>query len=256
MILAIDCGNTHVTIGCMDQNATPVQVFRLSSDPRETEFGYAATVKQILDMSGISPNEIDGIAISSVVPPLTDTLVRAARLLCPAEPLVVGAGVKSGLHLAVNDPGTVASDLVVTAVAAKNRYPLPAIIADLGTATTVTAVDQGGRFIGGAILPGVKLSLDALTKETALLPQIDLHAPKNAIAGDTVECMRSGIIYGNAGAVDALIDRFLAELKVDQATLIATGGLASAIAPYCKHSLIQDEHLALYGLALIWKKNR
>ncbi len=256
MILAIDCGNTHIKCGCMSAEQEPSLVFRLPTDRLQTDFGYAATVRQILEMSHISTSELEGAILSSVVPPMTDTLVRAVQLLIGQAPIVVGAGVKTGLHIAVNDPGTVAADLVVSAAAAKALYPLPAVIVDMGTATTVTAVDKNGRFIGGAILPGVKLSLDALAEKTALLPHIELHAPKNAIGSDTVECMKSGILYGNAGAVDALLDRFSDALQNADISFVATGGLASTIIPHCRHTLALDENLSLKGLYLIWEKNK
>ncbi len=255
MILTVDCGNTHVTLGCIETLDQPISVFRLPTDVRETSFGYAAKIKQVLEMGGIDPLALEGSALSSVVPPMTQALSEALCILCGKVPLVIGAGVKTGLHIAVNDPGTVASDLVVSAVALKALYPLPAIAVDMGTATTVTAVDAGGKFIGGAILPGVILSLDALSQKAALLPQIDLCAPKSAIGANTVDCMRSGAVYGAAGSVDGLIDRF-EESMGTPASIVATGGVAPSIVPHCKHALTLDETLTLKGLYLIWEKNK
>ncbi len=255
MILAIDCGNTHITLGCVDSLGTAFPVFRIPTDLCETEFGYAAKIKQILELEGVSPDTLCGVAISCVVPPVTDTLVRAAQKLTHKTPLVVGAGVKTGLHICINDPGTVASDLVVAGVAAKAEYPLPCVIADMGTATTLTVIDEKGRFIGGAILPGTKLSLDALAHKTALLPLTDMSSPKNVIGTNTVDCMKSGIIYGAAGALDGLLDRFEEQLG-SIASIVATGGLASTVAPHCRHTLKIDETLLLRGLRLIWDKNQ
>ncbi len=255
MLLTVDCGNTHITLGCVKKLEEPIAVFRLPTDARETAFGYAAKIKQILEMGGIVPSDLEGAALSSVVPPVTPPLSEALRILCGKAPLVIGAGVKTGLHISVNDPGTVASDLVVAAVALKTLYPLPAIAVDMGTATTVTAVDAGGKFIGGAILPGVMLSLDALSQKAALLPEIDLCPPKSAIGANTVDCMRSGVVYGAAGAVDGLIDRF-AETMGTPATVVATGGVSPSIIPHCKHEMILDETLTLKGLYLIWMKNK
>ena len=256
MILAIDCGNTHITVGCIREDGNVASSFRIPTDKRETEYGYAAKLNQIFELQKIEATAFAGAVISSVVPTLTDVLVRAVRLITGKSALVVGAGVKTGLHICINDPGTVASDLVAAAVAAKETYPLPAIIVDMGTATTLTVVDEKSRYIGGAILPGVGLSLSALAEGTALLPDVDLHAPKSAIAVNTVESMRSGIVYGTAGSIDGLIDRFEAELGQPAATIVATGGIAPVIAPHCKHGMVLDEALLLKGLWIIWQKNQ
>ncbi len=256
MILTIDCGNTHITVGCVSEGGEVHTSFRIPTDKRETEYGYAAKLSQILALQSTDASDFDGAVISSVVPTLTDVLVRAVRLMTGKNALVVGAGVKTGLHICINDPGTVASDLVAAAVAAKESYPLPCIIVDMGTATTLTVVDEKSRYIGGAILPGVGLSLGALAEGTALLPDVDLHAPRSAIAVNTVESMRSGIVYGTAGSVDGLIDRFEAELGHPAATVVATGGIAPVIAPHCKHDMILDEDLLLKGLWIIWQKNQ
>ena len=255
MILAIDIGNTHILFGRMDEDLG-AQVFRIPTDRADTDFGYAAKMKQILDLHKIDCADFQGAIISSVVPPLTRILASTVRMLTSHEPLVVGAGVKIGLQLCVNDPGTVASDIVAVSVAAKEEYPLPSIVIDMGTAITVNAVDENGRYIGSAILPGVGISLDALAKETALLPHIDIQAPTRAIGVTTVECMKSGIVYGTAGATDALIDRFAAALGREPASIVATGGTAAVIIPHCRHKITEDETLLLKGLFHIWKKNQ
>lgn len=256
MILAFDCGNTHITVGCLYEDGEVGSSFRIPTDRSETEYGYAAKLGQIFSLRGIAIETVCGAVISSVVPPLTDVLVRAVRLMTGKTALVVGAGVKTGLHICINDPGTIASDLVAAAVAAKETYPLPCIIVDMGTATTLTVVDEKGRFVGGAILPGVGLSLAALAERTALLPDVELQAPRRAIAANTVESMQSGIVYGTAGSIDGLIDRFEAELGCPAASIVVTGGLGGVIVPYCKHPMTSDEALLLKGLGIIWKKNR
>lgn len=256
MILAIDCGNTHTTVGCVDKDRTVTSVFRIPTDRRETAFGYAAKIKQILALHDVALSDIRGAAISCVVPPVTDILVHAVRLITGLDALVVGAGVKTGLHLYINDPGTVASDLVVAGVAAKEEYPLPCLIVDMGTATTVSALDEKGRFIGCAIYPGAMLSLGALAEQTALLPHIDIKPPKSAIGTNTVDCMKSGILYGTAGAVDGLIDRFCDALATPPASIVATGGIASHVYAFCRHPLILDETLLLKGLRLVWDRNQ
>ncbi len=256
MILTVDCGNTHTTVGCITKDNRVCVVFRIPTDRRETEFGYAAKMKEIFDLQKIDLALIEGAVISCVVPPMTDILIRAVRLLIHTTPLVVGAGVKTGLHICINDPGTVAADLVATAVAAKEEYPLPCIIVDMGTATTLTVVDERARFIGGAIAPGAGISLEALSAHTALLPHVDMTSPKRAIGANTADCMKSGIVYGTAGMVDGLLERFAAELGCAPASIVATGGIASLIAPHCRHSLTVDETLLLRGLKRIWDKNQ
>ena len=256
MLLAIDCENSLITVGCINQDGAVEFVFRIPTDIGETEFGYAAKIKQILALRQIDCSQFSGAILSCVVPPLNDTLIHAAKWMTGLEPLVVGAGIKTGLHLLINDPGTVAADLVSSAVAAKEEYPLPAIIVDMGTATTVTVVDERARFIGGAILPGVGIATEALAQKTSLLPHIDLHPPKNAIAANTVDCMRSGVVYGSAGAVDGVIERLGEELNNIPASVVATGEFAKFITPYCRHTMVLDETLRLRGLKYIWDKNQ
>lgn len=256
MILAINSGNTHTTVGCVDQACRVASLFRIPTDRCETEFGYAVRIREILDLQGVDLSCFEGAIVSCVVPPVTETLVRAVKLLIGTPALVVGAGIKTGLQIAINDPGTVASDLVAAAVAAKEEYPLPCVVVDMGTATTLTVVDRGGRYVGGAILPGTELSLEALAKEAALLPHIEISAPRHAIGTNTVDCMKAGIVYGAAGSVDGLIDRIAMELGEEPASIVATGGVSDVIAPHCRHSMIMDDTLLLRGLRLIWDKNR
>ena len=256
MILAINSQNTYTQIGCVDDNGTVDHVFRIRTDVNETEFGYAAKIKEISNLLMINPSKLDGAVLSSVVPPITKTLTEAIRLLGITDVLTVGAGIKTGLHICIDDPGTVASDLVTAAVAAKEYYSLPCIVIDMGTATTVTVVDGQGKYIGGAILPGVELSLSALAEKTALLPKIDMNAPKNAISSNTVDCMKSGIVYGTAGAIDGMIDRISAELNSSSPTVIATGEYSSVVIPHCRHKITADDTLLLRGLYAIWKRNR
>ena len=256
MILAIDCGNTHIAFGSVDENGATEPILRIPTDRAETDFGYAAKIKQILSLYNITPSSFEGAVISCVVPPLTEILVRAIHILTGYEALVVGAGVKTGLHIAINDPGTIAADLVAAAVAAKEEYPLPCVIVDMGTATTVTVVDEKARYIGGAILPGTMLSQQALSQGTALLPHIDAKPPRSAIATNTVESMKSGMIYGTAGAIDGLLDRFAEELGREPASIVATGGISALVCPHCRHTVTIDETLLMKGLWLIWKRNQ
>ena len=259
MILAIDAGNTHTVIGCISPGGEIVEIMRMESNIYKTEYEYAASMKLILELNGVNLRRIEGAVISSVVPPLTVVLKNAVKFLTGIDSLIVGAGVKTGLPIMIDDPGTIAADLVATAVAAKEYYPLPCIIIDMGTATAVTVVDQKGRYIGGAIMPGVALSMNALTAGTSLLPNIEIIPPNKVIASNTVECMKSGIIYGSAGAIDGILDRYIQALQADGAetwSIVATGGLAGTICPCCRHDITLDENLLLKGLHIIWDKNR
>ena len=194
--------------------------------------------------------------ISSSVPQLIETLRKAVKIISGIDAMVVGAGVKTGLDIVLDDPGTIAADLVATAVAAKNAYPLPCIIIDMGTATTVTVVDSKGRYIGGAIMPGVRLSMRALADGTSLLPNIEITPPQKTIASNTIDCMKSGIIYGSAGALDGILDHYIEELGGSVGSIVATGGLASTICPMCRHEITLDNNLLLKGLYVIYMKNK
>jgi len=254
MILAIDVGNTNIVLGCIDDGKI-LNIVRIRTDIDQTEAEYAIKLKQLLDLHDIGTGSFEGAIISSVVPPVTGVLKNAVKMLTGREPLVVGPGMKTGMNVRIDDPGTVAGDLVVGSVAAIEYYGYPSIVMDLGTATTMVVIDKAGSFIGGAILPGVKLGLSALSAGTSLLPDISITPPKKAIATNTVDCMRSGAVYGTAATIDGLIDRFEAELGY-KCKLVATGGLASSITAYCSHEIICDNDLLLKGLWTLYQKNR
>ncbi len=253
MILALDMGNTNIVVGCIDNEKVRFTE-RISTDLKKTELEYAIAIKTVLELYGIDTKEISGAIISSVVPPLDNIVKEAIYKVINKKPMLVGPGLKSGLNLLLDNPKQVGSDLVVDAVATISEYGFPAIIIDMGTATTISVVDKNRNYIGGVILPGIKVSLESLTQGTAKLPKISLEAPKQAIGRNTVDCMKSGIIYGNAAAIDGMIERIEAELGY-QATIIATGGLASVIVRHCKRDIILDDELLLKGLKIIYDKN-
>lgn len=255
MLLAIDTGNTHTILGCIDRNNEVVSTVQISTDINETAYEYAVEIRSIMELAGIDPRGFEGAIISSVVPQINVVLSKAVNLITGITPVIVGAGVKTGLNIRLDDPGTIAGDLVATAVAAKEEYPLPAIIIDMGTATTITVVDGKGDYLGGCIMPGTGISLDALTRETSLLPSIDYSAPKKMISTNTVDAMRSGIIYGSAGALDGVIDRYIEALGGTVGSILATGGMGRLIAPYCRHSITVDNRLLLKGLGHIYRTN-
>ena len=254
MLLAIDIGNSNVVIGCLNDKNETVSLFRMVTDLKKTEDEYAAGMQTILAHNGIDGSCFEGVIISSVVPPLTEIFRSAAKKLTGRHALVVGSGIKTGLNIQIEDPSTLGADLVAAAVAAIARFPQPIVIIDMGTATTMTVVDEGNRFIGGAIIPGVALSMSALSGGTSLLHKVPLEAPKKCISDTTTACMQSGAVYGSAAMLDGMIDRFEAELG-KKATVVATGGIAGKIIPHCRHQIIYDEDLLLKGLHIIYKKN-
>ncbi len=255
MILAVNVGNTHVVFGFVSESNSVDRMLKLPTDLNETYVGYATRIKQSLELIGADLDAVEGAILSSVVPPLTEVLKEAVLLLCRKDPLVVGAGIKTGLHILIDDPGSIAADLVAMAVAAKEYYPLPCVILDMGTATTVVCVNEAGKYIGGAIMPGVGISMEALYREASLLPRVELKKPRKIIASSTVDSMCSGILYGSAGSVDGILDRFTEELGKKPATIISTGGIAGILAPYCRHQWVEDEKLLLKGLGIIYYKN-
>ena len=253
MRLAIDIGNTNIVIGCIDENKTYF-VERLRTDSSKTALEYALDLKNVLELYGITREDLNGSIVASVVPPVSTTIRQAMEKVTGQKPLMVGPGVRTGLNIKVDNPASVGADLIVAAVAAVRDYPAPLIIIDMGTATTMTVVDKGNRFIGGAIIPGVALSMNALSSGTSLLHKVPLEAPKKCISGTTTACMQSGAVYGNASMLDGMIDRFEAELGT-QVSVVATGGIAGKIIPHCRHEIVYDEDLLLKGLYILYKKN-
>ena len=255
MLLAIDIGNSNVVIGCLNERNETIKLFRMVTDLKKTDDEYAAGIKTILQYSGLDLNAFEGAIICSVVPPLTDIFRSAVEEITGHRALVVGTGVKTGLNVMIDNPGTLGSDIVAASVAAMADFPLPVIVFDMGTATTITVVDKGNKFLGGAIVPGVALSMNALSAGTSLLQKVPIEAPKKCISTTTTECMQSGAVYGNAAMLDGMIDRFEAELGV-KCSLVATGGIAARIVPHCKHQITYDENLLLRGLGIIYRKNQ
>ncbi len=253
MVLAVDIGNSNIVIGAID-NSEIHFISRLETNHNRLEDEYAAYIKSILELYGVNKDGFSGAIISSVVPPLSDVLAHAVKKLIGKEPLILGPGIKTGLNIRTNDPGQLGSDMVASNVAALSLYKGPVIVVDMGTATTISASDSCGNFIGCAIMPGVSTSLNALTKKAALLQEISFRAPEHAVCTNTSDCMRSGIVFGTAAMVDGMADRFLAEIGTE-AKLIATGGHAKYIVPHCKNRFIYDPNLLLSGLYIIYKKN-
>lgn len=253
MLLTLDIGNTTITIGCFEGDALRV-TSHITTDKNKMEDQYAVELRDILGIYGVSMEEIRGAIISSVVPPLTHSVARAVEKITHVRPLVVGPGIRTGLNIKIDDPATLGADLVAGCVAALDRYPLPCIVLDMGTATSFSVLNEKGVMVGGAILPGVRLSLEALCQNTVLLTNIALSAPAHVIGTNTAECMASGSMLGTAAMIDGMCDRMEAELG-RPCTVVGTGGMAGDILPLCRRPIIFDEHLLLNGLRLLYRKN-
>jgi len=253
MIFAIDVGNSNIVVGAAHENEV-VFVERISTNRDKTELEYADLFMTVMKLHEIHRTDICGVIISSVVPELNDIIKSAAQKLFKVEPIVVGPGVKTGLNIKIDDPAQLGSDMVVAAVAAVAEYPLPQIIFDLGTATTISVIDEKGVFRGGVISAGVRVALDSIVSHTSQLTKIGFDAPANVVGKNTIDCLKSGSIFGTAAMMDGMIDRIEKEMNF-KATIIATGGLSDIIIPYCTHEIKYDDELLLKGLYLIYKKN-
>ena len=253
MLLAIDIGNTNIVIGGIDRNKIYF-IERLSTVRTKTELEYAVDIKTVLDIYGITDNDIDGCIISSVVPQITEVARLATKKIIKKDVVVLGPGVKTGLNIQTDHPGELGADLVAAAVAGIAEYKVPLVIIDMGTATTASVIDSQKKYLGGMILPGVGISLDALTSRASQLSGISIEAPKKVIGKNTIDCMKSGILYSNAAAIDGIVERIEEELG-EKVTVVATGGLAKTIVPHCKRDIIIDDDLLLKGLLIIYEKN-
>ena len=208
-----------------------------------------------MSLYGVDESEVSGAAISSVVPILTQTMANAIKIVFKVKAVIVGPGIKTGINLLADNPAQVGADLICACVAAAKLYTPPVLIIDMGTATKFMLVDESKSFTGVSIMPGVEISLKALMGGAAQLPQISLVPPKKLLGTNTIDCMRSGIIYGNAAMLDGMIDRIGDEVK-SELTIVATGGLSRSIIPYCRHDVILDDDLILKGLLIIYNKNK
>lgn len=253
MILAVDIGNSNIVIGGIEGMDIRFEA-RLRTDATKTSDEYCIDLKMILEVYEVQADRLEGAIISSVVPQVLNSMKTAIKKLTGHNALVVGPGLKTGLNIKIENPAQTGADLVVGSVAVLREHKAPIIVIDMGTATTVTVLDETGAFIGGSICPGVKISLDALTDRTALLPGLQLDQPKRAIGRNTIDCMRSGIMLGTACMLDGLVERMEEELG-SKATVVATGGIAKFIIPMCRTPIIYDKDLLLKGLAILYREN-
>lgn len=257
MILTVNIGNSHITIGCMEKERA-VFLERISTNLKKTDLEYAMDIYNAFQLHGIDVSAPEGSIVSSVVPELTSIMKAAIERIFSFSPMIVRAADTHMLKIAIDDPKELGSNLVVNAVAVTAEYGAPAIIIDMGTATVIGITDHEGTFLGTAILPGLKSSLDALSGGTAQLPPIDPEHAVTALGRNTVDCMNGGAVYGSAGMIDAIITRMTGELKVlegdafKKPVIVATGKYAPIPAPFLRHPVIVDEFLSLKGLTLIY----
>ena len=254
MILAIDIGNSNIVIGCIENGVIQNET-RIATDLVKTSDQYCFDLKNMLSLSDVPVARLEDVIISSVVPPVLNSMRTAVLKLTGKKPFVVGPGIKTGLNILLDNPQQVGSDLIVAAVAALREYKPPLILIDMGTATTISVINKDRAYLGGCICPGVRISAAALSSRAALLPGIDLDQPRRAIGKNTTDCMRSGIMLGAACMLDGMIERMEQELG-ERATVVATGGIARFVLPMCRREIAYDRNLLLKGLAVLYQMNR
>lgn len=255
MLLAVDIGNTNIVFGCVDENDNIAVFERISTNHNATAAEYASLIKNILEMNDFRCSDIDDAIMSSVVPSVTNTVKEAIRKLFGVDVMIVGPGVKTGLNILIDNPRQLGSDQAVDAVAAINQYPVPLIVIDMGTATTISVVDKNKNYLGGLIMTGMGVAADALIQRTAQLPKIDFERPASVIGRNTIDCMKSGALYSNACAIDGIIQHIEEELG-EPCTAVATGGLAPVVIPLCRRKIHVNSDLLISGLAIIYRKNK
>ena len=254
MILAIDIGNSNIVIGGVEGDEIVFEA-RLRTEATKTSDQYCVDLKILLDVYEVNRETIEGVIVASVVPQVLNSMQTAVKKLTGRNCLVVGPGLKTGLNILIENPSQTGADLVVGSVAALREHKPPMIVVDMGTATTMVALDKNGALIGGCIAPGVKISMDALTERTALLPGLQLDQPKKAIGRNTVDAMRSGIMLGTACMLDGMVQRMEEELG-SKATVVVTGGIGKFIVPMCRTPMIYDKDLLVKGLVALYRDNK
>lgn len=255
MLLTVDIGNSNIVLGVFENDDKPRLTLRIKTDITRTMDEYAINFNSMLRINNIDISDLDGAIISSVVPNLSAPISNAVYKLINKQPLIVGPGIKTGLDIRIDNPSQLGCDMVVDAVSAINSYGAPVIVIDMGTATTFSAIGKNAEYLGAAITPGVRISMNALASSAAQIFQINIENPKKAIGTNTTDSLKSGIVFGYAGMVDGMIDRFEKEIGVGSCKVVATGGLSGVIVPHCRHDIIYDKDLLVKGLYLIYNKN-
>ena len=253
MLLVTDIGNTNIVFGGIREDQILFQA-RIATDRGKSSDQYAMTFLKLMRVYEVDPEQIRDCIISSVVPPVLNSVRTALQKILNIRPMVVGPGLRTGLNIRVENPAQVGSDRIVAAVGALADHEAPLILLDMGTATTIEVVGRGSSYLGGCIIPGVRTALDGLISGSAQLPSISLEAPTHVIGTNTVDCLRSGVICGTAAMIDGRVERIEQELG-EPAEVLATGGIAPAVIPFCRRKIRLEEDLLLKGLAVIYRKN-
>lgn len=254
MTFCVDIGNTNIVLGCYRGDKLVFQS-RISTDRSQMSDQYAVEIHSILELHGIDHAGIHGAVVSSVVPALTESVASAIETAVGIRPMVLDADTDTGLVVKLDVPSELGSDLAATAVAAKSRYPLPCVIIDMGTATTITVLDKEGAFLGGAIVPGMRVSLESLVSRTSMLVGISFDAPPQVIGTNTVDSMKSGSVIGSAAMLDGMLARIENQLG-QKPFVVATGGLAPVVMPFCDTPITLDDDLLMDGIRLIYEMNQ
>lgn len=255
MMLAVDIGNTNIVLGVYRKREL-LHHFRLSTARQSTVDEYGVMIHNLFHMSGISVKDVEGVIISSVVPPLVKTIEDMCIKYIGKDPLIVGPGIKTGLNLRYENPREIGADRIVNAVAAIEQYKCPLVVVDFGTATTFDCIDAGANYLGGAIVPGLGISTEALYQRASKPPRIELEKPKKVIGRNTVHAMQAGIIFGYAGQVEGIVKRIKVEMNAPELKVISTGGLASLIAGETDCIDEVNPMLTLEGLRIIYDRNQ
>ena len=256
MLLAIDVGNSNTSVGLFDKDQNLRFLASLDTDSRKTADQISIDLMNLFTLYHFKYTDVTGAILCSVVPPLNFMMEKALTRLLGKPPMVVGPGVRTGLNIRLTVQTQVGADIVADAVAALEKFRPPIITIDMGTATTIGVISEGRTYEGGLLLPGVNVSLEALSRRAAQLPDISLQHPKSLIGKNTEDCMRSGIVYGTAGMLDGIIDRIRDEFPGQEVSVVATGGNAPVIVRYCRNKIVYDKYLLMQGLWSIYQKNR
>ena len=256
MLLAIDVGNSYTSIGLFDKDQTLRFVASIDTDSRKTADQISLDLMNLFTLYHYDYRDVTGAILCSVVPPLNFMMEKSLTRLLGRPPMVVGPGVKTGLNIRLSNQTQVGADIVADAVSALEKFTPPIITIDMGTATTIGVITEGRNYEGGMLLPGVYVSLEALSRRAAQLPDISLQHPKTVIGKNTEDCMRSGIVYGTAGMLDGVIDRIRELFPGKEVTVVATGGNAPVIVKYCRNKILYDKYLLMDGLWTIYQKNK
>ena len=256
MLLAIDVGNSNTAVGLFGGEKNLQFLAALDTDSRKTADQICVDLMNLFALYHYRIEDVTGAILCSVVPPLNFMMEKALTRLLGHAPMVVGPGVKTGLNIRLSVQTQVGADIVANAVSALEKFTPPIVTIDMGTATTVGVITQGRNYEGGMLLPGVNVSLEALSRRAAQLPDISLQRPKSLIGKNTEDCMRSGIVYGTAGMLDGIIDRIREEFPGQELSVVATGGNAPVIVRYCRNPIVYDKYLLMEGLWTIYQKNK